>query len=152
MNQRRYLLDTNIFNGLLDGAIEWSSLPEGEYFYSSWQRIELERTSNISRRQQLLDVFADLVTLKDAQHVTTHSTPWGSPWGVDWDRKGRFYADIFAALEEIKPGDRGNRGDAVNLELCLYEGLCFVTWDHPAARVAESFEIPFRIPKSRASS
>jgi len=149
LNQRRYLLDTNIFNGLLDGAIEWSSLPDGEYFYSSWQRIELERTSNTSRRQQLLEVFADLVTLKNAQHVTTHSTPWGSPWGVDWDRKGRFYADIFAALAEIKPGDRGNPGDAVNLELCLYEGLCFVTRDHAAARVAESFEIPFQMPHFR---
>jgi hypothetical protein len=152
LNQGRYLVDTNIFNELLDGGIEWSSLPEGIYVYSSWQRIELERTSNISRRQRLLEVFAALITLKDAQPVTTHTTPWGSPWGVDWDRKGRFYADIFAALEEIKPRDRGNQGDAVNLELCLYEGLCFVTWDHAAARVAQSFEIPFQIPNSRASS
>lgn len=149
MNQKRYLLDTNIFNELLDGGIELSSLPEGEYAHSSWQRIELERTSNILRRQQLLEEFAAVVTLKDAQHVTTQSTPWGSPWGVDWDRKGRYYADIFAALEEIKPGDRGNRGDAVNLELCLYEGLCFVTRDHAAARVAESFEIPFQMPNFR---
>lgn len=152
MNQGRYLLDTNIFNALNDGAIEWSSLPEGEYVYSSWQRIELERTSNISRKQQLLEVFAALVTLKDAQRVTTHSTPWGSPWGVDWDRKGRFYAYIFAALEDKKPRDRGNQGDAVNLEVCLYEELCFVTQDKAAAKVAEEFKISFMMFRSRSST
>lgn len=54
---RLYMLDTGIFNSLLDGAISVEALPAGSLLVTGVQADELGATPNQDRRAQLLAMF-----------------------------------------------------------------------------------------------
>lgn len=136
-----YLLDTNIFNGIVKDTIALEQLPYGKYFCTRWQEDELAATKDEAKRAKLLDCFRSIAVGKSMKELEDRSTPWGSSWGSVWDRGGKFFPDIFKYLETAKPKDRGNWGDAINLEVCLYEGICFVTTDEAASKAAQNWNI-----------
>ena len=57
-----YMFDTNIFNRILDGAIDICELRGRVHFYATHIQLdELKATSNVPRRQELLAVFKEVV-------------------------------------------------------------------------------------------
>jgi hypothetical protein len=56
-----YMFDTNIFNRILDGAVEISRFRGKTHFYATHVQLdELKATSNAQRRQELLAVFEEV--------------------------------------------------------------------------------------------
>jgi hypothetical protein len=72
----KYVLDTNIFNCLLDGRLSLSALPgDGEFIVTNVQLRELEATSDLVRRTQLLRVFNQVAAVR----VLTESFAYDIP-------------------------------------------------------------------------
>jgi hypothetical protein len=135
------MLDTNIFNQILDESLALEMPPVGEYFVTLWQENEIRKTSNLERRRRLLIMFKTISLITGTDVAQPKSTPWGSPWGSPWDGGGQYYQRILHAHENLKPKDRGNKADAVIIEICLYESITYVSCDFAAKAVAHQFGV-----------
>lgn len=137
----RIMFDTNIFNRIADGEINSEYFPRAEYFCTNLQQAEIQHTSDEHRRKFLSVKFALVNMESTSQIVKQRTTPWGSPWGSPWNSGGEYYEKIKEALEKEKPRDRGNSYDAVMIETCLYERICFISADSAAIKVAKAFNV-----------
>lgn len=68
-----YVLDTNVFNHLLDGTIDIAKLKGKRLLATHVQRDEISNTKDQARREALLAVFELLIT----EHATTSSAVAG---------------------------------------------------------------------------
>src|SRR5579859_5100226 len=60
---RRYLLDTNVFDALIKGAIQRSDLPsDGQFCATTVQLSELESTKDTHTRERLSSLFKEIIT------------------------------------------------------------------------------------------
>ncbi len=93
-----YMLDTNIFNHILDGTIDISELTKlrGEFFVTHIQLDELNATPDLQRRIELVKVFHEIYSTA----VPTESSVWGvSRWGqAKWTTNDSLYAPIVRKL------------------------------------------------------
>ncbi len=138
----KYVLDTNIFNCLLDGRLSLSALPsDSEFIVTNVQLRELEATSDSFRRTQLLHVFNQV----SAEHVLTESFAYDIP-GSGYDESkwnsdgGKRITSIKDALDSLKRKPN-NWQDAIITEVALVNGYGLITADSNLAIVAMQHKI-----------
>lgn len=129
----KYLVDTNIFNKLADGCLRCDELPQGAELVATYVQLkEIERTRNEPRRRHLLATFSNLEpTMSPTSSTAWNMTPWNQGgWGA-----GDKIDEINAHLERLKPGDRGNVGDALIGATAVQKGFGLITADQSFAEV-----------------
>ncbi|MEN3111150.1 type II toxin-antitoxin system VapC family toxin [Uliginosibacterium paludis] len=130
----KYMLDTNIFNLLLDGRFSLSFLSEvNGVFATPIQMEELSKTSDAERRNELLRIFEDV-----SPHVFSPSFSWDVP-GAGWDdgewSEHNDASQLWVALESNK-SKLNNWEDALIAEAAMSADCCLVTADRLLAEVA----------------
>ena len=132
-----YLLDTNIFNQLLDGRISVTNLPsDGKLTATSIQLQEIKNTKCDFRRDELLQIFDEI----SAETVSVQSSIWGvTPWG-----EGRFggqsnlYNLLLAELDAMNNAKANNYADALTAEVVLVKNQTLITADQDLANLVET--------------
>ena len=117
----KYVLDTNIFNRVLDGRFELSALPVGSAFVATTVQLEeLRKTRDPARRAALIQIFEDvkpeLVSPSFALDVAGAGLDEGS------FRQSDAAARLHADLEAIK-SKFNNWHDALIAEVALLHGV-----------------------------
>lgn len=143
----KYVLDTNVFNRLLDGLFGLDKLPEGAKFVATHLQIdEIKNTKNLSRRDSLLDVFAAV----GPEMVPTESFVWEvSAWDqCKWsDEKNYAQLDaIKADLDALNDNKDNNWQDALIAEVALINEFTLITDDRHLSQVARKHGIAVKRP------
>jgi predicted nucleic acid-binding protein len=133
------MLDTNVFNWLVQGDLVLEDLPEGDFVATHVQRAELQATRADEKRNALLAKFSEIVT-------NVHSAPFSfDVAGAGFDQ-GRFTDGVIAnAIRgdlDAKRKKRNNAKDALIAETALTNGFTLVTCDYDLAVVAEKHGCP----------
>lgn len=130
---RKYILDTNVFNHVLDQKISLEELQGHELFSTHIQEDELKQTPSLQKRESLLSVFKRADTI----NIPTKTTVWGvSAWGRgEWSSGDGMYDAI---LERVRTLDRtsgkkklpeNQSRDALIAETAIKAGLILITND-----------------------
>ena len=141
----KYMLDTNIFNRVLDGKFCLSRFPKGSSFIATKiQFEELKRTPDATRKERLLGTFEEvnpvIVPPPFACDIAGAGPDEGcSTHGDAWHR-------LYAALEAIKP-KMNNCHDALIAEAALLHGCGLATADANLAKVAGEYGLPVFLVK-----
>lgn len=129
-----FLLDTNIFNWLIDGRIGKAQLPAGgKLFVTHLQIDEMNRTSDEDRRARLTLTLA--TTIDDV--VPTESTIIGVS-RLDYCKlgDGAICESVRTALDGRNGNRRSNVQDALIAEVAILTRHTLVTADGDLADVA----------------
>lgn len=138
-----FMLDTNIFNRVLDGKLPIEALHcrRGEIYATPVQHNELKDTKDEIRRSNLLAVFR----LIGAVEKPIQSAVFGKhdTWNEaqNWGRSGKYYSKVKEALEArgcASSKSRGRIADALIAEVCLDQGFTLVTTDRDLHVVTEN--------------
>lgn len=130
----KYVLDTNIFNKLIDGIISVEQLPnDGEFVASHIQVDEINNTTDKERRARLLLQFTQL----RPQIMPTESAVWGvSRWNhAKWDVPA--YEGLRHELDALNNGKPNNAHDALIAEVALTNGCTLLTADRHLVEVVK---------------
>lgn len=139
---RGFMLDTNVFNHLIEGRIAMSSLPsEFSIFVTHIQKDEIDNNwepkteDDAEKKAQVLEQFK---MLPDAM-LPTESTILGvSVLGESKLGKGENYKKIFEFLMAIDPKRiDANQADALIGEVALNVGLELITGDRNLKHIVE---------------
>lgn len=138
----KYVLDTNVFNRLLDGLFSLDKLPESLQFVATHLQIdEIKNTKNLSRRDSLLEVFVAV----GPEMVDTESFVWEvSAWDqCKWsDEKNYVQLDaIKADLDALNNNKVNNWQDALIAEVALINEFTLITDDRHLSQVARKHGI-----------
>ncbi|HXC13532.1 MAG TPA: hypothetical protein VNV39_11890 [Stellaceae bacterium] len=108
----RYMLDTNVFNDVLDGKVSTMSLTEHRLLVIGVQAAELRATRNSARRADLLAVF---------EEINPSTEPASSfAWGIEgagwnqayWSNKSGNFQRMIERLRQLdsqnKTKDKGD--------------------------------------------
>jgi predicted nucleic acid-binding protein len=140
-----YMLDTNVFNDVLDGKISPMALTGHRLLVIGVQLAELNATRNSARRADLRAVFEEI----SPSNERAASFAWGIE-GAGWDEaywndgSGNFQR-IFARLAELdfqKKKDRGDLNkmrDILIAETAIKNHAVLVTRDCNLRRVVSEF-------------
>jgi len=136
----KYILDTCIFNWLLDGQIRIEDLPsDGVLVSSPVQQAELNATKCEERRAQLSLKFRQIgPDLVPAESLMFDVEGAGFDQAKFGD--GTTYTLLKAALDAQKPKPN-NVQDALIAEVALKNGMTLITADGRLKEVAEQFAI-----------
>src|SRR4030095_4198282 len=107
----KYVVDTNIFNWLIDGRIDRQALPDGGEFVATHIQVdEINRTSDEDRRARLILTLASAI-----QGLLTTETTVLDVSRLDWCKlgDGEVYTAIKNALDARNGGSRANIRDAL---------------------------------------
>jgi predicted nucleic acid-binding protein len=132
VSKERLLIDTNVFNHMLDRGVSAQELAErGDLFVTPVQRQELAATQNPARREELLRVFLSTpATEKPLQTAVWGFGSWGD--GHAWGEEGEHYEGVKRDLESInrkQARSPGRFGDALTAEVALDLDCTLVTED-----------------------
>lgn len=134
----KYVLDTNIFNRVLDGRFKLSTLPDACSFVATKIQVrELEAASE-PRRAALLATFAE-VAPDLAPAAFSLDIPGAGLDEGEWSSDERV-TRLHGALEARKP-KLNNWQDALIAGVALKNGYGLATADGNLARVAADFGI-----------
>jgi predicted nucleic acid-binding protein len=146
----RYMLDTNVFNHVLEGKIDAATLKGKELVATHVQRDELLKTKDDDRRRALLAVFSDLTPEHAATStmvagisvaggaaasrggvVPTESAAWGvSRFGqAKWGHQDDIFAGMRGELDAFNKRKGNNTHDILIAETALRNGWVLVTSD-----------------------
>ena len=128
------MLDTTVFNHLLKGDVEPSSVPNHlQLFVTHVQQNEIQNTRNSDRRQALLTVF----TAVDSTQVPTASAVWGvSEWGeAEWGSEDGLFESLLEKLNEKNKSKNNNARDVLIAETAIRRNFILVTDDGDLAEV-----------------
>ncbi len=130
------MLDTSLFNRVVDGAYAIDRLPrDAPFFITHIQRDELNATSNISRKMLLLETLGML-------HPESLPTESGV---VGVSRVGEFKASEAVTYEAIKAAmlkaqpQKDHTNDSLIAETAILNGYTLVTSDGNLGNIVESF-------------
>ncbi len=128
----KYMLDTNIFNKVLNGSLILDHEPEDEYFATDIQYSELSKTKNLQKRNNLQETFKSLVR----NEIPTESfimdfsiMDSGAKLG-----DGKIYSEIKTSLDE-KNEKENNLQDALIGEAAIKNDLTLFTADRDLAKI-----------------
>lgn len=130
-----YILDTNVFNKLVDGEIQKSDLPpNGKFFATHVQIDELNKTVDEDRRARLFLQFFE----SSAQIIKTESFIVGvSRLGQGKIGSATVYKKIRKELD-LKKKRTSNIQDAMIAEVAILNELTLITFDLNLKTVAEN--------------
>ncbi len=129
----RYMLDTNIFNLLLDDCTNCPCFEGLELVGTYVQRLEIEDTPHEyqTRREALLERFAAFTPKTELPYTTR----WDDPWDGRWSDNDGFYEQILAEVKRLdkvagKKKKKGNQErDAQIGETAIKANLTLVSND-----------------------
>jgi len=156
-----YMLDTNIFNHILDGGITIDELPtDGQFKVTHIQDDELSNTKAEDRKAKLLKVFDHTIDIR----VLTESTVLGTSklgqsklgnnnimptesavWDVSrygmakYTSEDNLYRPIKEILDKLNKNKPNNIQDALIAETSIKNGLTLITSDEDLCETAKKF-------------
>jgi predicted nucleic acid-binding protein len=130
-----FVLDTNVFNRVLDRKFDVSDLPPGADLIASHIQVdELNATSDPKRREELLLVFkAHARTVVPTESFVLSV----SRLGEARLGSGEEYSAIRAELDKRNRGRPNNVHDALIAEIAIASGHTLVTADRALSEVAK---------------
>ena len=136
------ILDTNIFNWLIDGKFTIGDLPaESKLFASHIQVDEINRTTDSERRAQLMLMLAKHVSIVPTETMVVGVSRWGEAKLSD----GKRYNEILSALNARNKSRRNNVQDSLIGEIALINGFTLVTADRDLASVMNSINCAVKL-------
>ena len=130
------VVDTCIFNKLIDGLLSTDDLPTDAQFVATHVQIdELNRTTNEERRARLFLRFSTFVD----SIIPTESMVWGvSRWGHGKWSDGLLYNKLKSDLDSLNDGKDNNSKDALIAEVAIVNSYELITADDDLAEVARN--------------
>lgn len=136
----KFVLDTCIFNWILDGRIGINDLPSGGMFYATpVQRAELCATADAARREFLLSTL-EAITPSLLYAESFMFGVEGAGFGQAKWSDGKTYPALKALLDAKGP-KASNTQDALIAEVAFKSRMSLITADKILKEVAESFGI-----------
>lgn len=131
-----YLLDTNIFNQLLDERIFLEQLPSDEPWIATYlQMQEISNTKLQSRREALSGKFKEV----NPEAVPVETSLWGvTPWS-----EGKFggdsplFRELLSELDAMNGSKRNNYADVLIAEVTIVNSHTLITADQDLADLVE---------------
>jgi hypothetical protein len=135
----KYMVDTQVFNHMLDGGLDSTILPSGiELIATHVQWGEIEATGDQERRNQLQKLF----TLLTDKIVPTGSFVFGhSKFGQARFSDGKSYTEIKSMLDLKNNGKTNNIQDALIADTARSSGYTLITHDGDLREVSEKIGI-----------
>lgn len=154
------MLDTNIFNHVLDGKFEVDNLKEYRLVATHIQRDEIQNTKDQTRREKLLTIFEELIgnqvptssavadiSVADGAGassggvVPTESAVWGiSRWGeAKWSRDDDIFTAMRQDLDALNKRKNNNAQDILIAETALRQGWLLMTTDANLAEIVTKY-------------
>jgi predicted nucleic acid-binding protein len=135
---KSYVVDTNIFNKLVDGMLSLADLPsDGQFLATHVQIDELNNTRDSERRARLFLKFAEIAPAL----VPTES------FALDISRldlaklsDGQLFQKLKNALDGLNSGKPNNTHDALIAEVSVVNGFTLLTSDYHLAEVAKKYQ------------
>ena len=123
----RFMLDTNVFNHVLEGKIDFKVLNGRDLIATHVQHDEITQTKDEGRRTALLAVFRHT----PAEQVATESAVFGvSRWGqAKWGSDDGLFGKMRADLDVLNKRKGNNPQDILIAETALRNGWVLVTSD-----------------------
>lgn len=127
-----FMLDTNVFNAIVDGKLELDKIASGGEFFATHVQLDELRACPSPRRELLVAQFHAVAPII----VPTETMVWGvSAWdAAKWGEGTRFSA-LKAALDGKNNGKRNNVKDALIGEAAIVHGYTLITSDRDLADV-----------------
>lgn len=122
------MLDTCIFNKLLDCKIKSEELPaDGEFYATHIQIDEIKKTSDVNRREALLSKFKELTQ----PGIIATETFLADISHVDIDRlgNGAWYGKVKGTLDSLNKRKRNNSQDSLIAEAAIMNSFTLLTAD-----------------------
>jgi len=129
-----YMLDTTVFNHLVDGSINAVSMTTGrQFFVTHIQHIEIQNTRNSARLKNLLAMFRAV----DPTRVPTASAVWGvSEYGEsEWSSGDGLFESLLEKLNEKNKSKPNNDRDILIAETAIRHNFILVTDDGDLSEV-----------------
>ena len=129
-----YVVDTCIFNKLIDGEISLGALPQRSSFFASHIQIdEINKTPDAERKAQLFLKFAEI----RPKIIPAESMVWGfMRWGqMKWS-DGELYKQLKQSLDKLSKSKRSNISDALIAETAINNRYILLTTDELLSNVA----------------
>lgn len=154
------MLDTNVFNDLLDGKIDLAALKGRTLFATHVQRDEIGKTKDMQRKAELLAVFEELIPQQQptssavadisvadgcgassSGEVPTESAIWDiSRFGqAKWGADDNIFEGMRRELDALNKGKRNNAEDILIAETALRNGLVLLTADKALQEVMRKY-------------
>ena len=135
-----FMFDTNVFNQILDGAIDLSWLKGMRIYATHVQQDEIANTPETARKNQLLSTFNFVTT----DQVSSESAVWGvSRWGkAKWKNPDNIFSEMLTELNALNKNKSNNSKDILIAETAFRKGWILVTSDKDLFLVATKFRIP----------
>lgn len=132
----KYVVDTCIFNKLLDDLIEKKNLPDdGEFIASHIQMDEIMNTCDKKRRERLLNIFKETIS----EVVPTETMILDvSRLGACKLGDGTIYNTIKDTLDRQNNRKANNIMDALIAEVAVENGYTLITADYHLSKVAKT--------------
>ncbi|MCK9201350.1 MAG: hypothetical protein M0P59_07205 [Gallionella sp.] len=130
-----YVVDTNIFNKLVDGIFRIENLPsDGPYLATHVQIDELNNTKDAERRARLFLMFAEV----RPQVVPTESFVWDvSRWDHGKWSDGVLYEKLKQDLDDLNKSKANNARDILIAEVAIANEYTLLTADRDLATVVK---------------
>lgn len=132
-----YLLDTNIFNQLVDDRISFADLPSnGPFFATYLQMQEIGNTKRQERREVLQSKFQEI----NPQTVPVETSLWGvTPFGEGKYGGGSdLFKSLLVELDAKNNAKKNNYADVLIAEVTIVNGHTLITADQDLADLVES--------------
>lgn len=131
-----YLLDTNIFNQLVDDRISFAELPtDGPLLATYLQMQEIGNTKREERRILLISKFQEI----NPQTVPVETSIWNvTPWGEGkYGGNSVLYEELLAELDAKNNAKKNNYADVLIAEVTIVNGHTLITADQDLANLVE---------------
>lgn len=127
-----FVLDTNVFNRVLDNKLSIEQLPPGRFFITHVQRDELDKTKDVVRRHALQEV---LEAVDPARIPTASAIPGIALPGEATPSDGNLHSRLRGALDVLNKAKPNNVYDALIGEVGIVHGFTLITADRDLAKV-----------------
>ena len=130
-----YVVDTNIFNKLVDGIINVNDLPADSPFVATHIQIdEINNTKDSERRVRLFLMFAEV----RPEIVPTESFVWDvSRWDHGKWSDGVLFDKLKRDLDSLNKSKSNNTQDVLIAEVVIVNGFILLTSDRHLAQIVE---------------
>jgi predicted nucleic acid-binding protein len=145
------MLDTNVFNDVLDGKVDTSAVACTDLVATHIQRDEIQKTKDQKRREGLMATFGGLTAgagaavggspIPFSKVVPTESMVWNvSNWGeAKWGVEDDLYERMLVALDRLNKSKKNNPQDILIAETAVRNGWVLVTADADLSSVVAQF-------------